>query len=282
MRISRALAFACVCIMAVTGWAKDEQKPTAEDIVARHLESIGTAQARNAIKSRTVRANAHMEMVVGPAANSDGQAMLVSRARQFALQMKFPDRVYPDEQFVFDGKDVNIGLTGPSTRSRLGDWLYRQDAVVRDGLLGGALHTSWALLDVRARQARLNYEGLKKIDGRELHDVSYQAKKADNDLKIHLYFEPDTYRHVKTVYTFVVRREMEHTREQVRGTVRSQARDRSDAKYRVEETFSEFRTADGITLPGHWRLLFTTEADQTMSAAFDFAIAAVAHNNVVD
>ncbi len=280
----RPSAVVCFCLVACASIAfAQEQKLTADELVARHLDSIGTAQARAGLKSRTAQATTKMDMVVGKAAHAEGMAMMVSLGRQLSIAMKFPANEYPNEQFVFDGKNVNIGLTGPGTRSRLGDWLYREDALMRESLIGGTLLTSWALFDVPKRQAKLRYDGLKKLDGRDLHDLVYFPKKgADNDLLVHLYFEPDTFRHVKTVYTFNVPPEMVHLREQTAGRVRSQAQDRSDMKYRVEETFSDFRTQDGVTFPGHWRLQYTTDAFGTLSAVFDFTVGTVAHNNVVD
>ncbi|MFB3815867.1 MAG: hypothetical protein ACE14L_17325 [Terriglobales bacterium] len=277
MRV-RDLAVSCAVVLcAVSLFA--QEKLTAEDVVARHLESIGAATARAAVKSRTAQAATRMDMIVGGAAHAEGTAMMVSLGRQLSLQLKFPDRQYPDEQFVFDGKEVKIALTGPNTRSRLGDFLYRGEAVVRESLLGGTLLTSWALLDQRARQAKLKYQGLKKIENHELHGVAYFPKRADGNLQIHLYFEPETFRHVKTIYTFTVPPEMA-PRDGRRPRV--QALDRTDMRYRVEETFSDFRTVDGLTVPGHWKLQYTTEAGQTMSAAFDFTLGAIVHNNVVD
>jgi hypothetical protein len=278
--LCNCLGWCAVLLCAVNAFGQDP-KLTAEDIVARHLEAIGTANARAAVKSRTVQARTTMDMVVGPAAHAEGAAMLVSLGRQLSVSMKFPDGRYTNEQFVFDGKETKIGLIGPNARSPLGDWLYREDAVVRESLLGGALLTSWALLDVRSRQAKLKYEGLKKFDNRELYDVFYFPKKgADNDLKIHLYFEPSTFRHVKTVYTFLVSAPMAHASNQRRASMRGQ--NTADTRYTIEETFSDFRTLDGLTLPGHWKLQYTADADQTISAAFDFTADTIVHNNVVD
>ena len=46
----------------------------------------------------------------------------------------------------------------------------------------------------------MTFEGLKKIDGQELYDLRYRPHKG-TDLDINLYFDPETYRHVETVYT---------------------------------------------------------------------------------
>lgn len=265
--------------------AAQETKLTAQDIVSRHLDSIGTPAARAAVKSRTAQAAAQFGVLIGsPAGHAQGNAMLVSLDRRVSFMMKFPGSVYPDEQFVYDGKSIQVSLAqSRHDRSFLGDFLYRQDVIMTEGLFAGVLRTSWPLLDVAARQPQLKYDGLKKVDGRELHDVIYVPKKgADRDLVIHLYFEPDTFRHVKTVYSFNVERQMQHLRDQQRGSVRSRAEDRQDTRYTVEEIFSDFRSIDGLTLPGRWKLRFTAEAGQTISTAWDFSFSIIAHNNVTE
>src|SRR5512135_1808460 len=98
MRTLWAVVFAGAALVCAVAALGQEQKLNAEAVVAKHLESIGTAQARAAIKSRTAQANARMDMVIGAAGHSEGMAMLVSLGRQLSIQMKFPDGQYPNEQ----------------------------------------------------------------------------------------------------------------------------------------------------------------------------------------
>ncbi len=275
-----ALAVVCGALVAAA-----QEKLTPADIVARHLESIGPAAARAAIKSRTAQASAQFDVLIGsPAGHAQGSALLVSLDRRLSFAMRFPGTVYPDEQFVFDGKAVQVSMANRQMeRSYIGDFLYRHDVLIMEGLFGGVLRTSWPLLDLTGRQPRLKYEGLKKIDGRELHDIVYAPRKgADSNLIIHLYFEPETFRHVKTLYTFEGPPPLLHPRDQQRGSVRSTAQDREMRRYRVEESFSDFRTVDGLMLPGRWKLAYTADSSVTLSTAWEFTFGAVAHNNVTE
>ena len=277
--------FAATAVVCLAVTAAAQEKLTAQDVVARHLESIGPAPARAAVKSRTARGTAVFDVVLGtPAGHAEGDALLVSLDRRLSFIMRYPGTVYPDEQFVFDGKAVQVAVANRRMeRSYIGDFFYRHNVLITEGLFGGTLRTSWPLLDVAGRQPRLKYEGLKKIDGRELHDLTYRPKKGDDqDLTIHLYFDPETFRHVRTVYTFNVEQQMQHLAEQQRGRVRSTAPTREDTRYRVEETFSDFRTVDGLTLPGRWKLTYTAEGGATISTAWEFAFGPVAHNNVTE
>ena len=117
--------------------------------------------------------------------------------------MRFRSDVYEGEAIGFDGKQVHVGFAQPrlNARSALGMFLAVNKVIVGEGLLGGVLNGRWPLADLAAREARLSYEGLKKLDGRELHRVRYRARRDQGDLAILLYFEPETYRHVASTFS---------------------------------------------------------------------------------
>lgn len=272
MRISRISFVPLFLIVMASLCFGGDTNLQVKDIITRHLDSIGTPQARSAAKSRSIRASLHFRVVQGTPGNSDGMGMIVSDARRLSIGLKPSDPKYPGEQFVFDGSKAQIGLVGPARRSMLGDFLYSQDAILRDGLLGGSLTTAWALLDVNGRKANLRYDGIKKIDGRDLHELVYIPRKADADLRIHLYFDPETFRHVKTVYDFAVSPGFSH----------NQLQHGSYSRYKVEEDFADFRVTDGLTLPSKWTLRCTTESSSTLSVEWQTTVTGMMHNNVVD
>jgi len=43
----------------------------------------------------------------------------------------------------------------------------------------------------------MEYLGLKQIDGKQLHEVNYRARKGQDLFKVRLYFEPESYLHGK-------------------------------------------------------------------------------------
>lgn len=271
MRFNRLFVPFICFLLSSTLFAQD-QKLQVSDIVSRHLASIGTPQARTAIKSRTVRTTVQMKNVVGTAGSIDGTGIIVSFGDKSSIAMRFPSQDYRGEQFVFDGSKVNIGLIGPAKRSAIGEFLYLHDDIVRNGLLGGTLTTSWTLLNENSKKVQLKYEGLKKVDGRMLHDVSYSPKKGDRDLLIHFFFEPDTFRHVKTEYSYDIDPSLDHN-QRVHGTF---------TKYRVEEIFSDFKTVDGVTLPSLWKLRYSAISDKTVVIEWQTITQSVQHNNVTD
>jgi hypothetical protein len=258
-----------------------------EELIAKHLDSIGSADARKAIKSRAVEGMVDYKVLVGGAGTMGGKAVLVSEGNKIHLLFKFPNNQYKGEQIVTDGGRVEIaGTMADRSRSPLGEYLYTQDAAVREGLLGGVLTTNWPLLDLDARKAKVSYEGLKNVDGRQLHDLRYKPKKG-SDQEIHLFFDPETFHHVMTVYKLAIHptlsRGVTYQGQQVESGDAAQSR-QQETRYRVEERFSDFKTADGITLPMRYDLHFSRELQSGATAVFewDVTVGQVIENQQLD
>lgn len=167
---------------------------------------------------------------------------MLSQGRKFKCAFQFGTPQYQGEQFVFDGQKSVVGMIDPTSRSNLGTFLYSQEEILREGLFGGTLSSGWPLLDLVQSRAKLKYTGVRKIEGRELDDVVYIPKKrgGNGDLTIHLYFEPETYHHVMTVYALTLQNPGGNAAE---GT--------DETKQTLEERFDDFRPADGVTVPFH-------------------------------
>jgi hypothetical protein len=233
-----------ICAIAGSSllWAGDNAKISASDLVAKHLESVGKS-AEQTGAPRAFQGQVTFSEIIGRKVRVDGSASMLSQGRKFKCAFQFGTPQYPGEQWVFDGEKIMVGMIDPTSRSNLGAFLYSQEEILREGLLGGTLSSAWPLSDLAARGATLKYKGLRKIDGRELHDAIYAPKNrsGSGELTIHLYFEPETYRHVMTVYTVTLRNGI------------ASAKDGSDETERqVEERFDDFRLTDGRMLPWHW------------------------------
>ena len=103
----------------------------------------------------------------------EGTFTMTARADASRLVMRFRSDVYEGEAIGFDGNQVNVGFAQPrlNARSALGVFLTINKVIVGEGLLGGVLNGRWPLFDLAGREARLAYDGVKKLDGRELHRV---------------------------------------------------------------------------------------------------------------
>jgi hypothetical protein len=223
----------------------------AEELVSRHVEAIGSAEARAAAKNRVVQGTAVYRILVGGGGRAQGKTGLVSDDHKLRFMVKVPGVDYLGETFVYDGQEVRVAFSNSNkSRSPFASFISTYDAIIREGLFGGALSTGWALAHTDALKPNLIYEGLKKVDGRQLHRLRYQPRK-HADIEIILYFEPETFRHVKTVYSISVGNNV--------GADILQSSKLRAQRSQLEERFSEFKTVDGLTLPTHWNLQFTRE-----------------------
>ena len=104
----------------------------------------------------------------------------------------------------------------------------------------GTLSSAWPLLDLQSRQAQVDYAGTRKIDDRLLHELKYNPH-ANSDLRITLYFDAETFRHVRTEYERVIPAPM--------GRVEYSNVQEREGRYKMIEDFSLFKAEGGLNLP---------------------------------
>jgi hypothetical protein len=235
---------------ATAGLAKDEL-PTGE-LVKQHLNSIGTQQARTGVKNRLAQGSLTFQWL-DVAGVTEGQLQFVSEGDKFVSVLKLPSPQYHGEQFVSNGSKTVVKQTTPGVYSGLGRFVFEHPEVLTEGLWGGTLSTAWPLEHLEDRRARLEDQGLKKVDGRDLRRVDYVPRKS-SDLQIELYFEPDTYRHVMTVYSY-------HVEARGGGGAYASA-NKQETYYRLEERFADFKSVDDIMLPTRWTVQFSSDSTQ--------------------
>ncbi len=268
--------FAALCFVLTAGSLVCAIDIKPEEVVAKHLDAIGSAQARKNIKSRAIQGGTTYRVLVGGNGAVDGKFQFASEAPKSDYLFRINASGYLGEQFIFDGNKMSVaGTWSDKTRSEFGNFILSQDIILRENLLGGVWSTGWPLLDLESHKARLHVEGMKKIDGKELLAVRYQPKKI-TDLEIFLYFDPQSYQHVMTIYrlepsTTDVGGEMAQVRKQTR-------------RYRAEERFTDFKSADGLTLPNHYDLRYTFEGESGFTKTIEWEVRAlsIANNISID
>lgn len=250
MKLRVVLCLAAAFAMGSPLRGKDA-KITAEEIVAKHLESIGPADARSAVRSRMAEGTTSVRLLVGGTAVLSGRATLYSETGALRAKLRFDAKEYYGEEFTLSGEKTDVGYAQPAQRSPIGRFLASYDEPLREGLLTGTLSTTWTLLDPQVRGAKLKYDGLKKVEGRQLHQVTYQPKKRRSDLRILLFFEAETLRHVRTSYSITVPASV--------GSSINQSFRQQETRFDLEENFDGFQALDGLTLPTTWSLRFGAE-----------------------
>jgi hypothetical protein len=246
-----------------------------EELVARHLEALGSPESRSVVQSRAAQGTAHMEVLRGGAGFLEGPVVFASQGRKLLLSMQFNQLNYSAEQVSFDDVNVYVGNIEPGVRSQLGQFLYQHNELVKEGLFGGVLSTAWPLLNLEERNPKLDYRELKKVNDRELLELQYRIRKGAGDVKIRLYFDPESFRHIGTTYKLTLSAPMGRTSEE-------SAR-RSESRYTLEEWFSDFRPLDDLDLPTQWTIRLTVDTDfGNFMGKWDMTFPQIAHNLTID
>lgn len=256
--------------------------PAIEDIVAAHLKSIGPPELLAGVKNRGMSGKTSVEFLQGGFGILAGQCMVVSSGQSLSIILRYGGLDYPGEYFAYDGTDVEISTISPGQRSPLGDFIFRYKGVMKEGLLGGVWSVGWPLLDFEGRSPSLRYEGAKNMAGRELLELEYVPEGGLNSIKVKLFFEPGTFRHVRTEYRLRVEgeRALQAGRTVTQGVPNLNGsgvttRDAgildpiSDSHYLLVETFDNFREitfkdskgneTKGLVLPQSYALEYSVE-----------------------
>lgn len=237
----------CCCLLAsfydASVHADEKLKP--EEIIAKHLESIGSQEDRASVKTRVIL-GVSKYVRHGPGGGvTEGRAVLASENEKYMFGMKFGVPGYDIESVGFDGKDLTVGYVAPGVRSAFEQLVRNHESTFKQGLLAGTLNSSWPLLAINEEKARVKYSGLKKVDGASLHQLKYQPRKG-SDLEVNLFFDSTTFQHVRTEYTRSVAANI--------GTNVDSSASQRETRYKLVETFADFKKEGNLTLPHDYRI----------------------------
>ena len=242
-----SLVLCTLMISAAAAQAANRDKMNPADIIAKHLAAIGTDKDRQAVKSQLAvgTVNASTRSGNTGVGRIDGRVVMASQGARNLIGMVFDSPDYPSEKFGYDGKKLTIGFVRPGVRSRFGQFIISNESIFKQGLIGGALSSSWTLLDPSAEKAKLEYAGTEKINNRETHKIRYQPRRG-SDMRITLYFDTENFRHVRSLY------EREVAAGQ--GANPNDSSRLRDTRYRLTEDFSDFKKESGLTLPHTYKM----------------------------
>jgi hypothetical protein len=271
-------------------FAKDKElKP--EEVLAAHLKSIGNPSVLAGIKNRGLSGTGSVEFILGGTGKMAGQALVISAGSSLGIIMRFGGLEYPGEYFAYNGNEVTVGHISPGQRSPLADFIYRYNGLMKECLLGGVLSSGWSLLNVEQRKPTLRYDQAK-IDGRELHQIEYIPKEGLIGMKIKLYFDKETFRHVRTEYRLKVQGEQAlqaDTAPLVRGAKEPITRPAGiqdaipDSNYVLLEKFDNFQDENGLMLPHSYAIEYSLEGQgSSFLAHWKINASQFIHNGKID
>jgi hypothetical protein len=266
-------AFACLLVAPSASQVSVAEKMKPEEVVARHLESIGTAKARESITTRIIAGTSQVIFHTAPTGQAVGKAVLASEGVRNLIGMSFPSPVYPREQLGFNGDTFIAAYVTPGVRSPLGAFLMTHNLIFKEGLMGGALSSSWPLADAK-HPPKLEYVGTKKINSQTLEELRY-VPRGGSDLQVSLFFDQETFRHVRTEYERTIAGPT-GDRSYIAGVTR-------EIRYKMVEEFSDFRPEAGLTLPHGYRInLLVDSPNGTSQTEWILKLAQFTFNDKID
>jgi hypothetical protein len=251
---------ALILTVCSIGFAQSDKaaKLTAEDVVAKHLASIGTPEDIAAAKTRVMVGQGILSGKAALTGRTGGPAQIASTGNMFLLAMIFPNTLnYPYEKLAFDGKNVTVGVPA-GERTDLGNFLKLKSAILKEGLFGGTLSAGWPLLDVAGKKVKVSYSGLVELSGRKFHKLKYTSNVGD--LTVSLYFEPETFRHVLSEYKYKIEAYSSGD-SGVQGSVGDKSK-----YYSLTEQFSDYKTVGKLTLPFAYAINVTKQEEGALSS----------------
>lgn len=261
-----------VFTVAIATTTFGQGKLKTEDVISKHLSAIGATEALSSTKSIIAVGDAKAITHSTALPEVFGVSQVASEGDKVVLAMVFNSTSYPYEKAGYDGSKMTVALLKTTGgRSALTEFLASQQAIFKEGLIGGALSSAWPLLNAAAKDAKLSYGGTKKINDRLMHEVKYSTRKSD--MKVTLFFDAETFQHVRSEYSYTTSARMGARPSS--GPIASMGTGSTSAagtdtgnqtlnRYKLVEEFSDFKTAGKLTLPHTYKLRLTVDAQRTL------------------
>lgn len=191
-------------LLAIACFAQGPNKlpnPSADEIIAKHLVSLGTPDAISAIKSRVFVGDSRLTSKVGYVGQLEGAAQFASAGENILLAVAFNSSAYPYEKAAFNGKDVSVGRPNGNL-TPFGEFIKSNKSILKEGLFGGVLSTAWPFLD---KNSKLKFEkaGTAEIGGKRLYKLKVSGG-GITGVAVVLFFDSETFRHIATEYSLVI------------------------------------------------------------------------------
>lgn len=250
------------------------QKLKTEEIIAKNVEAIGGAETLQSVSTRISQGSVVVTFKEPGTGQLGGRVVLASEGPKHMMAMAFENATnYPHERIGFDGKDVTGGYVHPGSRSSLGDFLLTNQAILKQGIWGGELSQSWLLLNPN-RKVKLETGGMKKIGERQMYVL--KCYPSGSDLKISIYFDAETFHHVRTEYERSVIAQM--------GSTPETSANQSETRYKLVEEFSDFKKEGGLTLPHAYKinLEITTGTRGAVKAQWEVNLSDIKFNQKIE
>jgi len=237
-------------------------KLTADEIVKKHLASIGTPDALSGVKTRIMTGVGTFTTKNRPG-KIGGPAQFATDGQKIILAMVLNSNDYPFEKIGFDGKDLTTAALPAGGSSPLSEFLKNNKLLVKRGLFGGVLGGGWPLLQ-RNKDVKLEAAGTARLGEQNVYKLKVSTS-GIADMTISLYFDAETFRHVRSEYFYRISEIMSPNpnRPVIIGAGAS--------SYTLTEDFSDFMKVDDLVLPLNYIVEYTSDAGKPLVWTIKFS-----------
>jgi outer membrane lipoprotein-sorting protein len=248
--IIKLFAVALLLTSSVAAQKADNLKPA--DIISKHLDSIGTKEKRDEVKTRIIKGMSEFESKL-PSRKTTGKAVVVSDAKNLMFVTSFASREYPFEKIGYFADGVSLPYISAGTRSPLGAFVNDHKTMLSEGLFTGTMSSTWNPTNPKFGRGKFDSAGTKKIDGRKTYALNYYSDvSSGTEYLVRLYFDTETFQHLRTEYRHTIA---------AKTGVMGQQSDMSGVELLLIENFGDYKTVDGLTLPHTYKMKYSTTSN---------------------
>jgi hypothetical protein len=230
---------------------------TAEQVIAKHLDSIATENARKTLKTLFVTGLSSFDSR-NPLIKGVGKAVVVSDPTDLYFLMSINSTNYRYEKIGAFGSTIALPFTTGNDRSLLGSFLHEHYRILSQNLFCGSMSLRWLQSIGTDKDLKLKYAGKKKFGGQLAHAINVMLTGyGTDDFIVKLFFDVENFHHIGTQYERSV---------PVGFTVMGSQNSQAETHLTLTEEFGDYRTVDGFTFPYSYRVKFASNAIDAQTA----------------
>lgn len=262
-KINRAIAFSFMVLYAFTSHVVT-QKLSPEEIISKHLQALGKTESVASMKLR-IAIGASEFFIPAAAKKTKGRAVFASNGDEMAVFSTFEMVDYPSERIGLFKQKVDIPIVQLGRRSPLGTFLTAYDKTLKSRIFGGTVFSTWRFISLDNLAGRIETEGKKKVGNREAWVIKFNPTDGlSTGSSIKLYFDADTFYHLRTVYR---QKETERGFHEIQGRPAAGnaqvpgawEQDMAANGSTLTEDFDDYRNENGLMLPHKYALLLNID-----------------------
>jgi hypothetical protein len=262
MRFLVSLVVTSFAVIVFVGFIS-AQKFTPEQILAKHLAAIGSPAKLQSLKTLFAAGRSDFE-ARNPLVRGGGKVVVISDSENLYFLMSLNSKEYPFEKIGMFRDKISLPFVTSGSRSTLGAFLSEHSRILSDSLFCGSMSHRWITNVATNSKLKLASAGQKKINGQQTYVVEVLMGASTGDFKVRLFFDAETFHHVRTEYNRTV---------PVRQPTFGRQNELADARIDVTEEFSDFKDVDGLMLPHEYKVsLVSNSLSQTFSNSWGIKV----------